>query len=79
MKFLDKLLVLLVLQDKIKSKYAVRSILINKIDNAKMLRFKLSATIKEFRINQYCSTSICKILSQITLEFKTILISKIIS
>ena len=69
MKFLDKLLGLLVLLNNIKEKYVVRSILRNTIDKAKMLRFKVSVTLKAFSINQYCSTSIWNILSQITLEF----------
>ena len=79
MKFLDKLLGLLVLLNKIKAKYVVRSILRNTIDKAKMIRFKISVTLKAFIINQYCSISICNILSQITLEFKNILIIKILS
>ena len=79
MKCLDKLLDLLVLLNNIKEKYVVISVHINTIDKARMFRFKLSVTIKAFSINLYCSTSICNILSQITLEFKNILISKILS
>ena len=66
MKFIDKLLGLLVLLNNIKSKYVVRSILRNTIYKANIIRFKVSVTLKAFRINKYCSTSICNILSQIT-------------
>ena len=78
MKFLDKLLGLLLLLNNIKAKYVVRSILRNTIDQSKMLRFKLSLTLKAFSINQYCITSICNFFSRIALEFKNVLISKII-
>ena len=67
MKFLDKLLGLLVLINNIKAKYVVRSILRYKIDKTRMLRFKVSVTLKSFSINQCFSTSIYNILPQITL------------
>ena len=50
MKFLDKLLDLLVLLNNIKEKYVVISIHINTIDKARMFRFKLSVTIKALSI-----------------------------
>ena len=45
MKFLDKLLVPLVVLNQIKAKYLVRSILRNMIDISKILRFKNSLYI----------------------------------
>ena len=56
MEFIDKLLDLLVILNKIKEKYLVISIVRNRIDKAKMLRFKVSVTLNPFSINQYFST-----------------------
>ena len=55
MKFLDKLLGLLVLMNNIKVKYVVISILRNIIDKSKILRFKVFKNLKALIINQYCS------------------------
>ena len=62
MKFLDILLGLLILLKNIKVKYVAIIFLKNTIDKFKMLRFKVSVTLKELSTNQYCSTSICNIL-----------------